>query len=634
VCREVAAQNLLSGRHTADELQQLLHTHAGALTPGDSAHKAWHTADTALRQAYLREAEQYLDYDWPGIPATAAMAFARTGDRSAYQDISYRKRAVLGTLAIAEALEDKGRFADPIVNGVWSICEESWWGTPAHLSLESRGLADVTQPQVELYVAVTGAVLAWTDHILGEKLDAVSPRVRQRIRHEVRRRVLQPLMTYHYGWMGQPGGGAPNNWNPWICSNWLACVLLIEDDPPARAAMVAKILQTLDNFINAYPADGGCDEGPHYWNAAAGTLFDNLALLNRATGGAFNYVYADPKIRHMARFIEKVQISGKWFLNFADAPPQPLIEAGMVFRMGRAIADTTLMRFAAYYGRDNGGTQFPISANFFIRRLDDLLSATALRHTRPQLPLPQEVWLPDLQVAAARERAAATDGFYVAVKGGHNDEGHNHNDVGSFVVYFDGQPLLVDVGAGRYTAQTFSSRRYEIWNHRSDYHNTPTINGTVQGVGRDYHASDMRIATRGDATRISLNIAKAYPDSAGVRSWIRTVSLHRNKKVVVRDEARLDTARSIALHLMTCYPAAVTARGELSIFYKDADGTTRPMTIRYDDTQLRAEIEQIRLSSDTDQGVRANWGADALHRISLHARTPGTKSQFQITISK
>ena len=44
-------------------------------------------------------------------------------------------------------------------------------------------------------------------------------------------------------------------------------------------AAVHKILRSLDNFIDPYHDDGGCDEGPGYWSRAGGSLFDCLELL-------------------------------------------------------------------------------------------------------------------------------------------------------------------------------------------------------------------------------------------------------------------------------------------------------------------------------------------------------------------
>jgi hypothetical protein len=88
--------------------------------------------------------------------------------------------------------------------------------------------------------------------------------------------------------------------------------------------------------------------------------------------------------------------------------------------------------------------------------LRDLLEMDA----RP--PLLRDVWFDELQVMAAREQAGSAAGFYVSAKGGHNDESHNHNDVGSFVVYLDGKPLLVDPGVETYNIKTFSPQRYEL----------------------------------------------------------------------------------------------------------------------------------------------------------------------------
>jgi hypothetical protein len=45
----------------------------------------------------------------------------------------------------------------------------------------------------------------------------------------------------------------------------------------------------------------------------------------------------------------------------------------------------------------------------------------------------------------------------MAIKGGNNGESHNHNDVGSFIIYTDGEPLFIDPGVGEYTAKTFSN---------------------------------------------------------------------------------------------------------------------------------------------------------------------------------
>jgi hypothetical protein len=627
-------QNLLSGKYTVEELQ-------GLLIPQDKwtpfphldDRQGWAKVDTVTMNAYLRYAENHLDYDWPTVPATLSLLIVRTGNRYEYQKISYKKRIVLANMILAELYENKGRFIDPIINGIWSICEESWWGASAHLpqTKEYSGLMDVTQPFVDLYTGVTGGILAWADYFLGDKFDAISPQIRKRIHHEVDYRILQPLMTRHHWWMSKrPNGEEPNNWNPWICSNWVTCILLLEKDEVQRAKMLGRALQTLDGFLNPYPQDGGCSEGPGYWNAAVGALYDNIALLNLASGNAFQYIYENEKFRNMCSFIYKVQISEHYAVNFADAGPRLGIASAMTYRIGKAIGDKDMMQYAAWY---SGGVGADYVRGHYARDFFDLFLQNEFRAAHKALLLPQDVWFPDLQIAIARDNEGSAKGFFVAAKGGTNNESHNHNDVGSFIVYYDGLPLLIDVGPPRYTAMTFSDRRYEIWNLCSDYHNLPTINGVTQRNGADFKASDASFKKGKSSTVFALDIAGAYPKEAAVNSWKRSVTLNRGKNVIVKDVIDLKKAGDIVQHLMTCYPAKVVKDGEISIDYKDKAGAVVPLTVKYNPRQFDVSIEKIKLETESDEGVQASWG-DIIHRINLKAKTPKIKDVYTLEVKK
>src|SRR5690606_10513971 len=127
----------------------------------------------------------------------------------------------------------------------------------------------------------------------------------------------------------------------------------------------------------------------------------------------------------------------------------------------------------------------------FFRTFFSLFMEDELRNATRGLPLPRDVWFPDLQVMIARDKAGSADGFFVAAKGGHNQESHNHNDIGNYIVYYDGLPLLIDVGSGTYTKRTFSAERYDIWFNCSDYHNVPTISGVRQQAGARFKASGL-----------------------------------------------------------------------------------------------------------------------------------------------
>ena len=95
--------------------------------------------------------------------------------------------------------------------------------------------------------------------------------------------------------------------------------------------------------------------------------------------------------------------------------------------------------------------------------------------------------------------------------------------------------MIIDVGVETYTAKTFSNDRYSIWTMQSAFHNVPMINGIPQKAGRAFEARHVQYQADDAAATLSMDIAAAYPEEAGVRSWHRTVTLERGNAVVIRD---------------------------------------------------------------------------------------------------
>lgn len=487
---------------------------------------AWAALPAARRTALIALGSEYLGTPWPALPATLFMAFRRDGNRSRYERASAARRSALSALVVAECVEAEGRFMDAVIDGLWSVCEESFWGVPAHNDGRDA-LPDVERPVFDLFAGETAALLAWTDYLLGPQLAAVSARLRARLHHEVDRRILTPFLEREdFWWMGLRGESV-NNWNPWCVSNALAASLLLEEGPSRRAALVTKALRCLDRFLAAYPPDGGCDEGTSYWDRAGGALFDCLELLHAATGGAID-VYDQPLIREIGRFLYRMHIAGDWFVNFADGAARVRISADLVHRYGQRIGDSDLAALgaAAYRAQRAAGAPWRGPLPRLLPALFHLavLEGEAARATAPD---PPQVWLPDIQVMTARERGGATRGLFVAAKGGHNGESHNHNDVGQFIIYLDGCPAVVDAGVGTYTAQTFGPERYALWTMRSPYHNLPTVSGHEQCAGRAFAARSVAYRAESDLVELSLDLAGAYPPEAGVLEWRRRVRLVR-----------------------------------------------------------------------------------------------------------
>lgn len=631
---QVTATGLLSSKYSLDDLKMILQESNSIGIPKINDRASWEKANQSILKSNYNEAMSLINYVWAPIPATTTLMFVRNGNRDMYESISFEKRKALFTFLLAEIYENKGRFMDQILNGVWSICEESYWGVPAHLSQGhgGAGLPDVNDHYVDLFNAETGCILALLDYIIGDKLDQISKHIRPRIANEINKRIFIPAMSWEHPWMHGKGrnGKRPNNWNPWICSNWLCAALLIEKDHDRKSEMVYKILNILDNFLTPYPEDGGCDEGPAYWSAASASLFDNIELLNRATNNSFAYVYNNEKVRNMGRFIYRAQISEEYFINFADASPKVIPNGFLVWRIGHNINDHNMMSMGAFYRNNiHAENRFQKYRVFF-----ELFSYKEYSSTVPSMPLPENVWLPNIQVLVTRDKAATTEGYFMAVKGGHNAESHNHNDIGNFIVYYDGLPLIIDVGNGVYTAKTFSQKRYEIWSNSSDYHNCPTINGYVQQPGINFNANyiDHKIEKR--KSSLKLDISKAYPIEANINYWYRTVTLNKEKCVNIEDQYALKHISEVKNSIMTCWPVEILSKGKLLIKFQSKQGKILPFLIRYNPSIWNVSVEKMEMNNPEDEGIKANWSSHNINRICFASRKLKEKGEYSFSIQR
>jgi hypothetical protein len=323
-------------------------------------------------------------------------------------------------------------------------------------------------------------------------------------------------------------------------SNWLSALLLVEPDPDRRARCFYKALRTVDNVIDPYPADGGCDEGPSYWGRAGASLFDCLELIRSVTDGKVD-VYDDPKIRNIGQYVYRAQIAGDYFLNFADASATVSHSPSLIHRYGKRIQDPDMMSLGAWFAaRSNKPVGH--SRDTIARLLPALFTHADLRETEPREPLPRDVWLNEIEVMTARDVDGSSDGLYLAAKGGHNEESHNHNDIGNFVIYTDGDPLIVDAGVETYTRKTFGPRRYEIWTMVSPYHTLlPTIDGTEQLPGPEFKATDVSYTSDEHSATLKLDIASAYDEAAGIQKWQRELTLTRGSHIEVTDSFLFST---------------------------------------------------------------------------------------------
>ena len=523
---------------------------------------------------------------------------------------------MLRAFVLAEYVEGKGEYLDRIIDGMWLIMDEATWVIPAHNQVRDKFdglLPRCYKPEVtivDLFSAETGALLAMAVHLLKEKLDAVSKFVADRALLEVRRRVFAPYVNYSdYNWMGfvRP---QVNNWNPWITENVLLAVAVLEPSLETRRTVVTKAMSVLDNFLSYYPDDGGCDEGPSYWTAAGASCFDSLETLFDLTEGKVD-IFGTPEIRAMGEYMTKANICGDYYLNFADCGPRVGLRYAMIARFGRRCGSKMLENFAlGHYSPDE-----PVNSRYHIYRelknLGEKLSADDAQFTYPT-----KVFLPHLGVMIARESENPAKGLYVAMKGGHNQENHNHNDIGQFVVYDNGEPLIIDAGVGTYTANTFNENRYTIWTMRSSYHNLPTFGGVEQKDGFQYHAENL--VYEEETGKLTLNLEKAYPAESDLVSYRRSCVLN-DGKITVSDEFTLNHPTDVEFHVLLMDKPEIKGNTVLL-----AGGRTLTF-----DARLTAVLDPI---EQTDNQLKNAWQRDVLYRVCFSVANV-SEGTFDMVIS-
>lgn len=615
---------LLEKSITPEQLQDVLQpTDKWVTYPAYNDRTAWENRIPAdICEHIIKAGEKALSYEWKPDLATDYLAYKRRGEILTGR----QNQMTLNTLVLAELVEGKGRFMDAIINGTWFLCEVSWvHSAHAYFQKDQSGLPDPDEPTVELVVADIGAQMSWIYYFFRHELDKVSPLIAKRIRNTVYERMINPYYARtDYWWMGFTHHEV-NNWNIWINYNMLQAVLLLETDPAKKAEYVYRLMSSVDYYIDVQHPDGACEEGPSYFGHAGANLIKFLDMLDRATAGHVN-IFSNEKIKNIGRYIRRVNIHNQYFVNFSDAAARNIVSPGAVYLYGKKIGDRQLMGFASDCALRNNWRGELHTGSLFARLLDDVLDAQEILEGESASIEETSFYFEDGQLAVARDSRRSDEGFCFAAHGSNNGVSHNHNDVGSCMLYYNGKPVLIDVGVGTYTKKTFSSERYTIWTMQSGFHNLPTINGTDQRAGRKHHARDARFADSGKKVSFSSDIAAAYPEEAGISQWIRAYTLQRGRRFTVADRWKLDklNGEQILNFMTVCTPEVKDGY----LLLKDKDFTLK---MKYDGRLLKPSVESIPL---TDKVLRNNWEVSQLYRIRLFFSHPTLQGKTQVSIEK
>lgn len=427
----------------------------------------------------------------PPPPWSLWRRYAETGDRLAYERVYFARRGRLAALA-AVALFDRGGAAvrDALADLLWSVCDEYTWALPAHAHLvaDPRDLPRC----VDLFAAETAHTLSEVVTGLGDRLPKP---VIDRVRAEVRRRVLDPLFADPRPWSWE---SAANNWSA-VCGGaaGLAALALWSDADPRLAPALDRCRAAMATYRSGLGAAGGCAEGVDYWVYGFGYYCYFAEALRERTGvDLLGEVPAGA-----AAFPAAVELAGGRYVSFSDASEAPVLPSGLLSRLHQRLGAPLPARVAVPgFGDDHCHRWGHLSRT---------LAWTDPALLRQAPVAPGGAWLPDLAWLVDRREIGGLPVAFAA-KGGHNDEPHNHLDLGQFILAAGGEQLLADLGAGEYTAGYFGPGRYGHLHPSAAGHSVPVVDGRGQRPGRDAAAVVLNVDRRDGGARLALDLSAAY----------------------------------------------------------------------------------------------------------------------------
>ncbi len=430
---------------------------------------------------------------------TSYRRFIKDGDRDEYEAPYFTRRAKLSALAFRLFLgvETGLPLRSIIEDYIWAICEETNWVLPAH---EGR--------TVDLFSAETGFTLAQTLTLLGDQIDA---EVAHRVHVEVDRRIFEPFLHTHYSMWWYNGG---NNWNGVCNSSIASAFLLLEHDPRRAAWGVATALRGLRVFLDtAFESDGSSNEGVGYWSYGLINLVALSEMLRSRSGGAIDPL-ASPRMRQIAGYPASVQLSGPYFAAFSDCDEKEEFNFGIIQRLAERSRLTALRNLTA--------KPAALGSDWRIQMLiRNLLWWDGIQADAPSIG---DAVLSAPGIARLTGQTAAGTPYVMAIKAGYNEENHNQNDIGSFILHVDGENLLTDPGRGLYNRDYFGPHRYDNLFANSYGHSVPRIDGQLQAPGHQYRGELVAVTTEPGNKAAVVEFASAYP-VAGLARATRTLEI-------------------------------------------------------------------------------------------------------------
>ena len=549
----------------------------------------------------------------PELKASEFALYRQTGNRTIYEAEYFAIRHNLEMLVLAECLDGNGKYINRIVDYIWAICSEPCWTIPAHTWDKDDVLPSYKYTRNDLFATQTGLLLAFTLDLLEKELAAFSPHLVDRVRQNIIDRVIVRFES------GEPDRwyDGHSNWTPWCCSNILGAALTaLKDDTGRLEKVIRKLFGINDNYYRRFSDDGACDEGPGYW-VQSPVQFCRFIEQSISAGVLSDDIYNDKKLRAMIQYISDVHLGNGSVFSYSDNGDKITnLPCGLLSLLAKRMKDNSVAVFAKQAFHNFKSEKTP-------RKYNSFWHSALLGNLLELFHIPEV----NLEKVSDNTRFYSSRGYLFGrcgkigfgVKGGHNHEGHNHNDVGHFVITDNGKFIICDMGSATYTKNYFSSLRYENIVCNASGHNMPLFNGIGEVNGEDKEPQSIVFKDADGILNYSIEAQGTYSDELDLKSVKRNFTFDRkNRSFTITDSWICGREYKVDCTFFTSIePEKITDRKiKLGKFLFSADNGN-----------LSCEKFEI-----SDEKVKKRWGK--LWKITISHTNPQKSGSHTVTIGR
>lgn len=414
---------------------------------------------TAIIEKIKKEYESFAVQGISTLNYSKRKLFWENGDRSEFENVYFSRRSFLIRSFILSLLyPENSEYLKNTQDIMWAICEEYEWTLPAHI--------DFTK--IDLFSSETALLLTECLEFLGDRIDR---KVRDVVSENVKRRVIDVYENGYFIW-----DDITDNWAA-VCAGCIGMTMMYAYKEKFEIYL-PRLLKTMDCFLSGFSDEGICFEGPSYWNYGFENFVWFADALKTYSNGKIN-LFENEIVQKVASYPCYATLGINSSVSFADSSR----DIGFDWTVLKYIDKNVVKLNATFKKKYCWDSIYCGNRENFILRyfLFDFSDDDIVGNEKT-----------DCFLKSASQVIINRENYSFAIKGGDNDELHNHNDIGSFIFADGDGQALTDLGWGFYSREYFSDileERYAIFCNSSLSHSVPIINGNGQSAGKEYSGS-------------------------------------------------------------------------------------------------------------------------------------------------